>query len=187
MPPQNFTDSIYREYPRLRGLGFEILDSRNIGLLNPRNRGGGRLEFYPPDERDNPVQGKPTIEIFDPYLGGKHLEQAVFGDMLHYMPEVDPAFAHLRDEFAGTLTDEQKSVDEDAYSRGVIRADLDEPHGERRTFEDWFNRSRLAAYIRGYLAPDERDEWRDVYTEKQKKLLDRMEALLRKPRTSVLD
>jgi hypothetical protein len=46
------------------------------------------------------------------------------------------------------------------------------------------DRSRVDAYIRGYLTPDERDEWRQqgTYTDDQKRLLDQMQQYLTTPR-----
>ena len=52
--------------------------------------------------------------------------------------------------------------------------------GERRTFAEWFDRSRLDAYIRGALAPDKNAEWLKggVYTPEQQRLLGRMNQYL---------
>ena len=49
-----------------------------------------------------------------------------------------------------------------------------------RDFGQAFDLSILDAFIRGYIAPDEHDEWRqgDFYTEDQKSILDNMIQLL---------
>jgi hypothetical protein len=53
------------------------------------------------------------------------------------------------------------AVDQRAYARA----------GEQRPFDDWMQQSRGDAYIRGKLAPDANDDWRDVYTPEQQKTL----------------
>jgi len=172
--------NIYSKYPALSEHPFKVMDSRNIGLLNPRNTGGGSLEFYSPDERHNPNPGYPTVEVFDPSLKNEWLERAVFGDMLHYLPSVDDTFSDLRKDFAGTITDEQKQIDQNAYSRAQQR------HGEARPYNDWFERSRLDAYLRGYLAPDERNEWSGSYTPEQLSILKEIESLISQPTSGLL-
>jgi hypothetical protein len=167
---------IYARYPRLSGHDFNVIDSRGSGLLHPRNIGGGKLEFYAPGEEYNPAPGRPTIEVFDPSLRGKRLKKAVFGDMLHHLPAVDPAFRSLRADFRRTVTDKQLATDRRAHKRAR------DEHGETRSFDDWFEQSRLDAYIRGFLAPDERDEWAGSYTAKQIGILQKMKGLLGRPR-----
>ena len=164
--------SVYEKYPKLADMNFKVIDSRAVGMEHPRNLGGGPLEFYPPDERDNPNKGYPTIELFNPDLKGKRLESALFGDMLHHLPDVNPKFNALREAFRRSMTAEQAGMDRNAFDRYV-------KEGEDRTFEQWFEVSRLDAYLRGKLAPDERDEWADVYTPAQNQLLMRMEEELR--------
>ena len=165
-------ESVYAEHPLLRKHGFALVDSRAEGLAHPRNRGGGAIEFYPPGERDNPVPGRPTIELFDPELRGAALKRAIFGDMLHHMPAVSRRFAKLRRRFGGTLTDEQKRIDKGAFRAAQTGAD------ESRSYGKWFEASRLDAYIRGQLAPDERDEWRGHYTSEQLDLLGQMNRIV---------
>ncbi len=47
-------------------------------------------------------------------------------------------------------------------------------------FDKWMQMNRGDAYIRGYITPDQNDEWRknNVYTDKQKVLLETMKAYL---------
>jgi hypothetical protein len=73
---------IYNQYPALnKNYGFNVIDSR--GKPSKYN---GLLEFYPPDESENPNPGRPTIEVFDKDAQGGLLSQYVMGDMLHYLP-----------------------------------------------------------------------------------------------------
>lgn len=160
-------EQIYQQYPPLRPLDISVVDSRG---LRPDVRGG--LEYYPKDELYNPTRGRRTIELFNPALAGAPLNDALAGDMLHGMPEIDPTFRAMRSEFYRTLTPEQLAFD---------RRSFEEDHAQGDTFESWMDRSRLDAYIRGYLFPDQNDEWRKsgVYTPAQQQLLERMRSYLR--------
>lgn len=160
---------VYQRFPRLAPLAVEVVDSRGT---RPDVRGG--LEFYPPDEAYNPKPGRNTIELFDPKLAGQTLHDALAGDMLHGLPSVDPEFAALRQAFKKTLTPEQKAFDKKVYE--TAREDHD-------TFDSWMERSWLDAYIRGYLFPDQNDEWRKsgVYTPEQQAMLEQMRGLLTQP------
>ena len=82
------------------------------------------------------------------------------GDMLHYLPAVDPEFSELREKFRDSLTREQKTTDKRAW----------EESGDNRSLEAWFEATRLDAYIRGLLYPDEKNDWKDVYTGDQRKI-----------------
>lgn len=159
-------EAIFRKYPRLARYGFEV----DYGPPE-RNIGGGYLEFFAPDEEMSPRPGVPYIEIYDRKLTGDDLERAIYGDMLHHLPSVDPEFRRMREEFIGTLTPQQKAIDRRAYERMKMR-------GEKRSFRDWFDISRKDAYLRGYLAPDARDEWAGAYTPEQRRRLETMREYL---------
>lgn len=158
------------------------LDNFVIKNGDPANNvGGGYLEFYPPWELHNPHPGKSTIAIFDKTLQGKHLEDAVAGDALHLLgakdprtdQPVDPHFYELKQRLMSTLTPEQLKVDMEAYKRDQARDPKDE-----RTFQEWMETSRGDAYIRGYITPDKDNNWRDVYTDEQKAILEDMRTYL---------
>lgn len=168
-------DSIAAEYPTLG----EPLRSSQISF--EKDPGDGRqLEFYPPWESENPTPGKPHIQVFGD-LQGRELEHAVAGDMLHYLgsyhPETgeppDPKFREMKSEFARTITPDQDATNRRAYAMDQ-RA-----HGDVGTYPEWLERSRIDAYIRGYLFPDREDNWRDAYTPDQKIILKRMDDYLR--------
>lgn len=159
------------EYPALAK--YPVTVQRYTGGDRP-----GYLEFYPPWEERNPNPGTITVEVYKP-MRGELLSRAIAGDLAHMAgavdprtgKPVDPAFYALKRQFATTLTPEQLAVDR--------RAHQDE--GDPRPFEDWHEQSRLDAYLRGWIFPDERDEWRrqGVYTPEQTKLLQRMQRYLR--------
>lgn len=169
--PLQFMDDVAErvlsKFPRLKASPspFAVIDRRGqVG------RGAGALEFYHPKELYNPLPGKATIAVFDKGLDGDMLDKAVFGDMLHFLPEFDQKFAALRNEFANTITREQLEVDRRAYDRARRE------RGEDRPFADWFRQSRLDAYIRGFLAPDKDNDWADAYTPSQRGLLGLMKS-----------
>jgi len=164
-PIDSVLKKVYSKYPILEQFGFEIVDSRNR-----ESEHGGKLEFYHPLESRSPNPGVPTIELFSG-IKGENLPTAVFGDMLHYLPDVMPEFEQKRRQFENTITDRQHAVDRKAYQRAVR-------DGETRPFPKWFETSRLDAYIRGSLAPDRDNEWENIYSNEQKQILNEMKALL---------
>jgi hypothetical protein len=156
-------EAVYQQYPALREGKFQAR----------RAEGEGQLEFFPPDEAFNPMPGVPLIEVYNPEFEGEALQKALFGDALHYMHRVNPKFNELREAFRSSLTPQQKEASHrrhDWYAQNW---------GEERSYDQWFDVSDLDAHIRGYLAPDERDEWRDIYTDKQKFILEAMKAELK--------
>ena len=177
---------IFTQYPKLKDYDFKVIDSRKPSAeksgkqaIRGVQRGAGesrigQLEFYHPDEPHNPT-GKPLVEVFNSDLQGEEYTTAIFGDMLHYLPSVDKTFSDLRNEYAATLTEEQKQIDINAFERAKAE------YGESRDFDSWFDTSRLDAHLRGYLAPDRNDEWRESYTEEQKILLEYMKKYLQEP------
>jgi hypothetical protein len=174
--------SILSEYPRLKGLNWGVIDA-------PRRDGHpGPIEFFHPQEPSNARPGSPTVEIYDKnfWPNEKALQQGIFGDMLHYMPDADPEFARARESFMDSMTPDQLAVDKRAYERAKAE------YGESRPFEDWFRVSRLDGYLRGYLAPDPRAatdpkyDWGDTYSTDQRSLLSAMDRGLRAPRGGLL-
>lgn len=168
-PMTSVLSSVQQKYPALQGQPWALVDSRG------KQGAVGQLEFYPPDENENPRPGNATIEVFNPELKGDDLERAVFGDMLHHMPSVDPYYAKMRDALRDSLTPQQLKIDQETYD-GEKRE-----FGEDRPFDQWMNESRLDAYVRGKLTPGKANEWRDVYTPDQDKLLAQMLKYLSTP------
>lgn len=158
---------------------FNIVENPNLSQFV---KGSGAVEFFGPNEPDNPTPGIPTIAILDKErfeggFGEGGRKAAILGEKLHFLPEVDDTFAGMRREFERSLTKEQIDFEEQFYQKLV------DSGKEDRSFEDWFEISRLDAYIRGFVAPDKKDEWRKqgVYTAKQKKLLSKIKAYVTGP------
>jgi hypothetical protein len=158
-----------KDYPRLKQYNFEAAFSPGA----ERNEAGGGLEFFHPEDDMNPRKGSPYIEVYNENLGGQELADALFGDALHLLPDVDPEFSDMREEYWGSRTDDQKAIDQRAYERGQRE------YGESRPFDKWADMSRKDAHLRGYLAPDQRNEWAGSYSPDQVAILNRMRDYLK--------
>jgi hypothetical protein len=142
-----------------------------------------QLEFYPPWEQDNPNPGQTTLELYNRKLTGPALESAVAGDMLHLLGTTDPAtgkpvdqrFFDLKQQLNAQLTAQHRNMDFDAYKRELPLYGDNPP-----SFSQWMQQSRLDAYIRGYLTPDEADNWRKAgaFTPAMTKTLEEMRSHL---------
>lgn len=174
---------ITQQYPRLGKYDWQLVE----GDPN-KNMGGGYLEFYSPNDRDNPFQGKPTIEVYPSTakLPREELKQMIYGDMLHYLPQVDPKWNKLRGNLANSFTDQQNRVNRMAYQRELSRnLNLGEPWsrpvregGQMRPYSEFMDMNRLDAWVRGALAPDRRNEWAGAYNPEQMKIIESMRTLL---------
>lgn len=123
------------------------------------------LEFYPPWESENPNPGKITLQLFDQLKGGA-LTNALGGDLLHHIgaidpktkKPIDPQYYALKQQVINARTPRQAALDRRIYANEVRN------EGERRSYQDWLDQSRIDAYIRGYVTPDMTgkypDEWR---------------------------
>tara|TARA_R110000787_G_scaffold56243_2_gene129391 strand:+ start:2572 stop:3051 length:480 start_codon:yes stop_codon:yes gene_type:complete len=141
------------------------------------------------------------------------LSSSMKAELIHAMPWVDKNWAKMRQQFKGLLSEDQKSTDERAYRRAVGGSSAENLAGgpaagsakgddyrykENRSFEDWFDGSRLDHYIMEYLAPNPRSGtdrnstwtgWSDKpnerleggYTPSQRAHLDKMNQYLQNP------
>lgn len=115
---------------------------------NTRMGGGGKLEYWPEDEPgtegfEHPTKGgKTVLEIYEPSLmeNQEKLRRAIRGDLMHGLNN-DPYFMDLKNIFKNTYTPETLKFEGSKGRSGNIEAVHD-------------------MYIRGYLNPDENDEFR---------------------------
>lgn len=166
-------------------------------------------EIGPPDMRrdeseratSGPYAGSfpPKIEIYDGVdTTNESLPQVIVGDMLHHLGQeeyaeteedgvlawkptgayvekrgIAPRFQGLLEKLVETQTASQRERDYQHYLR-------EKEAGEDRSYDDWWRGSSRDAFVRGYLAPDNRDERRrfDDYTKEQRKILEEMKRLL---------
>jgi len=167
--------NIYSKYPRLEQLGdIEIIFSPE------KYNGEDQLEFYHKGEDLGPDPSKTVIEIFNPDLKGEWLERAIVGDMLHGLPGKDSEFTDLRNEFKDSLNDQQQQ-----QAKKMWQAQEARENHPPRSFEKAFDVSILDAFIRGYVMPDENNEWKDFYTDDQKQILEEMKGLLEQPKVQM--
>ena len=145
-----------------------------IDILMSRNRQQGdnrRLEFYSPEETRSPNPGRATIEVLDPELKGKNLSQAIRGEIVHFLPQIDPGFEQLRIAFWKEMPQWQRDLDFKAYQKS----------GDTRPFGQWMRQHRLDQWLIGNLFPLEGGEdWSEGITERQKRILNAMKQRLPK-------
>lgn len=154
-----------QENPRLN-YPWKIRDLRDP--YNPYRQPGYFSEFYHPKEDSNPHPGYPTIDV---YKDSSNMQDALIGEMLHYLPYVDPPYENLRQKFRDSITPDQKSIDVKAYGRGGYE--------NEGTFRDWMDRSRLDAYIRAGLSPENNPDWRGFQTSEQIDIINAIRELLK--------
>jgi hypothetical protein len=177
-PLDGLLGAVAQQYPALAPhLGNFIVQ------WGPAQADARQLEFYPPWERDNPNPGKTTLELYNRDLNGAALQNAVAGDALHLLGAVDPRtgepvdqrYYAMKQQLLGSLTPQQQSIDRRAYER-------ERAFGDPGPYDDWMQRSRLDAYIRGRLTPDANDAWGRAYNTQQLNLLEGMRNYLKAPR-----
>ena len=177
MPSSTF-ESIYEEYPRLRSGDYRL-------VVDPELMGGqGDIEFigagYSADPKGVPVslpainEDNPTIALRS-LESNPNLQRRLLGDMLHNLPETDEKFSEMKQGFIKSMTPKQIALDKKVYKIATMpKGSSEHSYGEERSYEDWFDRSRSDAHIRGYIAPDKDDEWKDTYTDDQEIILNNM-------------
>lgn len=131
----------------------------NAAVVQSRDPGDGRqLEFHHPLSEDNPVPGRMTFEMFQPFKGAER-EDAIAADALHYLggrkqddagPPVDPKWSELREQMWNARTPAQKAVDIKTYR---------EEREPGQSFEGWADRNRKDAYVRAGVFPERNPEW----------------------------
>lgn len=166
-------DQVRQRYKAIGNYDLNIIDSREKGISN-----GRKLEFYPPDERDNPTPGRPTVEIFDPSFQGDQAADMVAADFLHYLGKVDPVVSDLRRRFRESVTPEQMMMDRNAYNRAISGS---YGYKETRPFDDWYDFHRLDQYLGSMFLPRESENYQDwdrVMTPKQRHILARIRQYL---------
>jgi hypothetical protein len=167
-------EAVAKQYPALS----PYMGNAKVQYGDQAASAGRQLEFYPPWESDNPNPGAVTLELFQ-QMQGQPLQQAIAGDMLHLLgavdprtgQAVDPKWSQMRQQLIDSRTDKQRAMDQKVYR----------DEGDKRSFDDWINQSRADAYVRGYITPDAANEWQQVYTPDQVKILDQMRGYLTTP------
>jgi hypothetical protein len=150
------------KYPALAGLDVAVR----------RGRGPGHAEFYPANELGNPVPGKSLIEVRNADIKGEFLESLLGGELLHELRLVDKTFDSMSDKFVKSLSKRQMENQHQAYQYAQ------ENFGEEREFKDWFEVNRIDALMRGYLFPDEDNNFSGSYSKENIEVLQEMRAYI---------
>ena len=179
MPSSTF-EPIYEEYPRLRSGDYRL-------VKDPDLMGGqGNIEFIgaggSADPKGVPMslpavnEDNPTIALRS-LKSNPNLQRRILGDMLHDLPQTDEKFNSMREEFKTSMTPGQKDLDRSVYEEAILPDGTSKhAYGENRSYEDWHDRSRLDAWVRGRIAGQWGDEY---YTDKQKEITDNMVRYLK--------
>jgi hypothetical protein len=159
------------QYPGLA----PTLDDIDVMYGTGDGRPGGQLEYYPAGEAFNPNPGRNTIEVQNRNLRGQWLSEALAGDALHELKHGDQKFSKMRRDFVRNWSERQKDFAVRKFN------ELRDQGKENRTFEEFMEQTWIDAVIRGYVAPDERDEWRKQgnYSEEERTRLDAMKQYIR--------
>ena len=178
--PSSTLDPIYEKFPRLRSNDFRL-------VVDPELMGGqGDIEFigagYSADPKGVPIslpavnEDNPTIALRS-LESNPNLQRRILGDMLHDLPQTDEKFNSMREEFKTSMTPGQKDLDRRVYKEAILPEGTSKhAYGEDRSYEDWHDRSRLDAWVRGRIAGQWEDEY---YTDKQKEITDSMVRYLK--------
>lgn len=165
--PEDIAALVKQKYRAIEPYDLHVIDSRDKGISQ-----GRKLEFYPPDESDNPVPGKLTVQVFDPSFKGDDLINMIAADFLHHLGKNDPHLIKLRNRFQESLTAEQHKIDKRAYEEAKVGKYGGEP--EKRPYDEWFNVSRLDQYLGSMFLPKDspdRADWMGMMTPQQTRIL----------------
>jgi hypothetical protein len=173
--PEQQLAAIFAEYPALA----KYRDQFAL-MLSPDPGDGRQLEYYPPWEDRSPVPGKATVELYNTNESPDVTQNLIAGDMLHYMgaidprtgKPVDPTYYNLKQQVLRSRTPEQRSIDWRAYQHDLPYYESPPDPAE------WMQSNRGDAYMRGKLTPDAQDDWRDMYTPDQTRMLEKLRQYL---------
>ena len=143
-------------YPRL---------PKDIGYKESFGHGQGPgLEFYRPEERDNPFPGKAAVEVFN----SRTKPEDVAADIAsHHMIDSDPVVAQAYRTFLMSLKPWQQKILQNQY----VHAQKN--FGEARPFAQWAEMTGQPGYFRGYAFGQWPEDFnKRAYTPDQRKLLD---------------
>lgn len=132
--------------------------------------GRRQLEFWPTGEEGTKEFPRPSgydkqtlLEIYNPEIRGNRnkLSSAVYGDLLHGLDN-DPNYSKLKQAFVGSYLPNIRKFHESLRAKGQSQKSIDD------------------MYIRGYLSPDERDEFRkgQHYSPRQLEILEKMKRYI---------
>lgn len=172
--PQDLSARVSQKFKGIAPYNLGVVDSRSKG--DPM--GFRKLEFYDPDQPDNPMPGRPTVEVFDPSFQGDALDNMIAADFLHYAGKNDPTVMKMREQFRQSMGPKEALLDRRAYDRA--RAG-EFGYKEDRSYVDWLNESRLDQYLISQFLPPgpDRTDWMEDMAPQQLEILSGLERYLR--------
>jgi hypothetical protein len=163
-------EAAQKEYPYLAG--------KDIAYKYSPQQGRGFLEFYDPQETGSPEYprpkelplGKVGIEVFDP----KTKPIDILADYVsHYGVEQDPYLVQQYQQFAGSMSPEQRQRLQQQYQYYQQHPE----YKEQRPYQEWEKASGMPGYFRGYTF-NQWDNPQEMYTPQQIQMLDQVRKYL---------
>jgi hypothetical protein len=163
-------ETAQKEYPYLSG--------KDIAYKYSPQQGRGFLEFYDPQETGSPEYprpkelplGKVGIEVFDP----KTRPIDILADYVsHYGVEKDPYLTQQYQQFAGSMSPEQRQRLQEQYQYYQQHPE----YKEQRPYQEWEKASGMPGYFRGYTF-NQWDNPQEMYTPQQIQMLDQVRKYL---------
>jgi len=163
-------ETAQKEYPYLSG--------KDIAYKYSPQQGRGFLEFYDPQETGSPEYprpkelplGKVGIEVFDP----KTKPIDILADYVsHYGVEQDPYLTQQYQQFAGSMSPEQRQRLQQQYQYYQQHPE----YKEQRPYQEWEKASGMPGYFRGYTF-NQWDNPQEMYTPQQIQMLDQVRKYL---------
>jgi hypothetical protein len=163
-------ETAQKEYPYLSG--------KDIAYKYSPQQGRGFLEFYDPQETGSPEYprpkelplGKVGIEVFDP----KTRPIDILADYVsHYGVEQDPYLTQQYQQFAGSMSPEQRQRLQQQYQYYQQHPE----YKEQRPYQEWEKASGMPGYFRGYTF-NQWDNPQEMYTPQQIQMLDQVRKYL---------
>jgi len=143
------------------------------------------LEFWPQKEEGSPDRPRPKdidinklgVEVYKPTTR----PEDVAGDIVsHHMVNTDPTLKKIYSEFEKSLDDNQKKDLKRQYTEEVIRMKQEDSKERTPTYKEWYERSGLPSYFRGYTFGQWKpDEIKESYRPDQLQLLDKVNEYLK--------
>lgn len=166
-------------FPRLKGIEMNLIQ-------RPRVDDEPKIEFYPANEGRNPLPGMPTLELRGTSLQGGQLEDAIAGDLLHYLgsaePVNDPEYRNLKMSFMDGWSNSERQ-----FALEKFKTHQGKHPEDRRSFDQWFDTVWTDMWIGGLLFPGLTDEFTNaaprVLSKSQMKNIQDMRSLLQRSST----
>lgn len=143
------------------------------------------LEFWPQKEEGSPDRPRPKeidinklgVEVYKPTTR----PEDVAGDIVsHHMVNTDPTLKKIYSDFEKSLDDNQKKELKRQYAEEVIAMKRENPKERTPTYKEWYERSGLPSYFRGYTFGQWRpEEIKEAYRPDQLQLLDKVNEYLK--------